>query len=153
MSKTNAGVELGARLAVNQENITTFNSCTTVHLCIGVTIRQGWFGQTSDEAELSYSGLGWGESTDIDGVRSRADDVIMRLNVWISLVSSRSPMSWLTMVLVLIVITAILFATLDVTVAVPINGHQDDSRRQENATDLAQNSVEWISTNLAVVFH
>lgn len=46
------------------------------------------------------------------------------------------------MVLVLIVITAMLFATLDVTVAVPINGHQEDSRRQENARDLAQNSVE-----------
>ena len=58
IDKLTRGVELGARLAVDVEDVAALNNGASVDLCGNVTVGDGGFAKTSDEAEFTNRGLG-----------------------------------------------------------------------------------------------
>lgn len=88
--KTYAWVELGARLAIEKENVGTFDGCGAVDFryvfsVLHDTIGQRWFWQSGNESQLPDGRLGGNICTDVQCVDAWFDDIVVAL--WTALLA------------------------------------------------------------------
>lgn len=72
--------ELGTRLAINEEDIRTLDGSSTIDLRGRDAIGQRGLGKARNEAQLSNSGFRGGKCTNVQGVRTRPNNVVMSLS-------------------------------------------------------------------------